>query len=52
VPVERPAPPARLALIWRPAPGPALRELIAYCGRAFTTARNGTVPSAPRKETP
>jgi DNA-binding transcriptional LysR family regulator len=57
VPVDGPAPPARLALIWRPAPGPALRELIAHCRRAFTTApsgpsQNGTVPNGPGKETP
>lgn len=56
VPVENPAPSARLALIWRPAPGPALRELIAHCGRAFATARGGTrnepVPPSPPKETP
>ena len=29
---------AQLALIWRQAPGPALRELIGHCRRAFTTA--------------
>jgi DNA-binding transcriptional LysR family regulator len=62
VPVDGPAPPARLALIWRPEPGPALRELIVQCRRAFPTApsgplqngpsRNGTVPNGPGRETP
>jgi DNA-binding transcriptional LysR family regulator len=38
VPIEGPLVTASLALIWRPPPGPALRELIARCRRAFTTA--------------
>jgi DNA-binding transcriptional LysR family regulator len=38
VPVDGPLVTASLALIWRPPPGPALRELIARCRRAFTTA--------------
>lgn len=38
VPIEGPLVTASLALIWRPPPGPALRELIARCRRAFATA--------------
>ena len=38
VPIEGPLATASLALIWRPPPGPALRELIARCRRAFSTA--------------
>jgi len=41
VPIEGPLVTASLALIWRPPPGPALRELIARCRRAFTTATAG-----------
>ena len=37
VPIEGPLVAASLALIWRPPPGPALRELIARCRRALTT---------------
>jgi DNA-binding transcriptional LysR family regulator len=47
VPIEGPLASASLALIWRPPPGPALRELIGHCRRAFTAAR-GPVPPAGR----
>jgi DNA-binding transcriptional LysR family regulator len=37
-PVRGPGATAQLALIWRPAPGPALRALIGHCRRAFAAA--------------
>ena len=40
-PVSGPGATAQLALIWRPAPGPALRELIGHCRRAFTAPAPG-----------
>ncbi|HEY1820975.1 MAG TPA: LysR substrate-binding domain-containing protein [Trebonia sp.] len=48
VPVDGPAVTARLALVWRPAPGPALRELIGHCRRAFTAAHDGPPPPPAR----
>jgi DNA-binding transcriptional LysR family regulator len=42
VPIDGPGAPAQLALAWRPAPGPALREFVGHCRRAFTAA---TVPA-------
>jgi DNA-binding transcriptional LysR family regulator len=41
LPVDGPGVTAQLALIWRQAPGPAVRELIGHCRRAFTTAPEG-----------
>jgi DNA-binding transcriptional LysR family regulator len=38
LPVDGPGTTTRLALIWRPEPGPALRELIGHCRRAFGAA--------------
>ncbi len=35
LPIEDVDIPALLALIWKPAPGPALRELLQHCRRAF-----------------
>ncbi len=40
-PVSGPGATAQLALIWRPAPGPALRELIGHCRRAFAAPAPG-----------
>ena len=51
VPLDGPAPLALLALIWRPAPGPALRELIAQCRRTFTAAHDGS-PHAQEEQRP
>jgi DNA-binding transcriptional LysR family regulator len=41
LPVDGPGVTAQLALIWRQAPGPAVRELIGHCRRAFATAPEG-----------
>jgi DNA-binding transcriptional LysR family regulator len=38
VPVSDVSVPALLALVWRPAPGPALRGFLAHCRRAFAAA--------------
>jgi DNA-binding transcriptional LysR family regulator len=46
VPIEGPLVSASLALIWRPPPGPALRELIGHCRRAFTAAVTGSVTAS------
>ena len=41
LPVGGPGVTAQLALIWRQAPGPAVRELILHCHRAFAAAPEG-----------
>jgi DNA-binding transcriptional LysR family regulator len=51
VPIQGPVMSASLALIWRPPPGPALRELIAHCRAAFTAARS-PAPPAPGEDSP
>jgi len=44
LPLGGPGTTAQLALIWRPSPGPALRELIAHCRRAFAPAPGSGQP--------
>ena len=46
LPVDAIGPVARLALAWRPAPGPALREFVRYCGTAFAAGQAAT-PARP-----